>query len=61
MGWRRDGRKIRKKVGMKWKSVMRDYNRWGNGKKGRALLSIEVRAGSGSERDDERKGSPLYR
>jgi len=26
----------------------------------RALLSIGVRAGSGSERDDERKGSPLY-
>ena len=30
-------------------------------KKRRALLSIEVRAGSGSERDDGRKGSPLYR
>jgi len=27
----------------------------------RALLSIGVRAGSGSERDDEKKGSPLYR
>ena len=39
---------------------MRDYNRWRNGKR-EALLSIEVRAGSGSERDDERKGSPLYR
>jgi hypothetical protein len=29
--------------------------------KRRALLSIGVTAGSGSERDDERKGSPLYR
>jgi len=39
---------------------MRDYNRWRNEKRG-ALLSIGVRAGSGSERDDERKVSPLYR
>ena len=39
---------------------MRDYNRWRNGKRG-ALLRIEVRAGNGSERDDGRKGSPLYR
>jgi hypothetical protein len=29
--------------------------------KRRALFSMGVRAGSGSERDDERKGSPLYR
>ena len=33
----------------------------GKPEKKRALLSIEVGAGSGSERDDERKGSPLYR
>lgn len=33
---------------------MRDYNRQRSEKR-RALLSIRVRAGSGSERDDERK------
>ena len=28
--------------------------------KRRALLCVKVRAGSESERDDKRKGSPLY-
>lgn len=58
--WVEKKRAENKKIGMKWKVVMRGYNRWRNEER-RAVLSVGVRAGSGSERDDERKGSPLYR
>jgi hypothetical protein len=55
---RRNGLEIRKS----WNEVEgrhADYNRWRDEER-RAVLSVGVRAGSGSERDDERKRSPLY-